>query len=365
MKEDKIKAPTADKQKLLKEAMADLQKKYGKGFISKLDDMKDIEVKYIPTGLMSLDYILGGGLAKGRIYEFSGMEGAGKSLLSMFLMATIQKNGGTVALLDAENAFNSDFAAKIGLDVSNLILSQETCLETVFETIETLVKTNALDLIVVDSVASLVPRSELEGVLQDKEKMAQVARLMSRGLRTLVGPISKSKTIVIFVNQLRDNLDLFSFQKTITPGGKALKFYSSVRLEVKKGEKFLDKDKAQIGNVMKIKIVKNKVGFPFRECDLSLYYDRGVDLIADIFEMGEKMGVLVKVGTTYMIEESGDNAVRREKIAVGKDATKEAIAKKPELQERIKEAVKNNELLLRAQPKMQDNKPEEVSEDEE
>lgn len=321
-----------DKTKSLKEAMAELQKKYGKGFISKVEDMKDIEVQFMPTGLLALDHVLGGGLAKGRIYEWFGEANSGKSLTTMFIMATIQKMGGTVALLDAENAFNSDFASRIGLDVPSLILSQETCLESVFETLETLVKTNALDLVVVDSVASLVPQSELEGVLQDKEKIAQVARLMSRGLRTLVGPIAKSKTVVIFINQIRDDVNPFSFQKSVTPGGKALKFYSSIRLEVKKGEKFLDKDKVQIGNVMKIKVVKNKVGYPFRECNISLYYDKGVDLIADIFEMGEAKGVITKTGVTYSF-----NGV---KIAVGKEATKEAIATSQELQDSIREAIK-------------------------
>lgn len=320
------------KQEALREAMAGLQKKYGKGFITTLEEAKDFEVQFVSTKCLTLDYILGGGLAKGRLYELYGENSAGKSTLALFIMAQIQKMGGTVAFLDAENAFNSEFAEKLGVDINSMILSQETCLEYVFETMNSLINTNAVDLIVVDSVASLVPLSDLEGTLEDKEGMAKVARLMSRGLRNIVGPLAKSKAVIIFINQLRDNLDMFSYQKTITPGGKALKFYASVRAEVKKGEKFLDKDKSQIGNVLKIKITKNKVGFPFKEGEIGLYYSSGIDLIADTFTMGEKLEIITKTGNTYSYKET--------KLGVGTENAKEFLSNNSEIFQEINNIIK-------------------------
>lgn len=321
--------------------MKAMQKKYGKAAIFAMDDKLDFKVEAIPTGCYQLDEALGcGGLPKGRIIELFGQESAGKSLMSMFFMAQIQRMGGTAALIDAEFSFNSDFARTIGLDTNKLIVSQPSTLEEAVDMVDNLAKTGAVDIIVVDSVASMVPRKELEGEEIMGDTMALQARQMNKALRILTGSVAKSKVILIFINQLREKVGIVWGAKEYTPGGKALKFYSSLRLQVSKGEK-IEKDKIQVGNWLKIKVVKNKVGYPFREAQFELYYDAGIDLVGSLLDFCVMKGVVVQNGSSYLF---GDK-----KLGLGRERAKETIrgdeVLKKELTkqalDKLKESLKN------------------------
>ena len=281
------------------EALSRLQKKYGNEVLMEMNKDIDFKVEWLPTGCYALDEVIGKGIPRGRVIEIFGAESGGKSTLALFLMSQVQKNGGRVALIDAENAFDGSYAANIGLDVSKLLVSQPTTLEESMDIIKELVETNAIDMIVIDSVSALVPKSEVEGEEMLKDSMAVQARLMSKALRILSGPISKSKTIVIFINQIRDRVGVFYGQKTTTSGGRALKFFSSVRLEISKGKRIEGPNETQIGNEIIVTAVKNKVGFPWKKTTLDLYYARGIDLFADTLDFGEKLGIIKKIGMTY------------------------------------------------------------------
>lgn len=332
----KIKEEEVKTEKALSTAMSSalsvLQKKYGESVIIKKD--KDLGVESIPTGCYSLDAVFDcGGLPRGRIIEVFGQESSGKSTLAMFIMSQIQKSGGRAALIDAEYAFDSSYATDIGVNVEDLLVSQPGSLEEAMDIIHELVKTNEIDIIVVDSVASMVPKSEIESDEMLKEGMAVQARLMNKALRILTGPISKSKTTVIFINQVRDNIGVQWGPKERTPGGKALKFYSSVRLQVKKGERIFDeKNKEnQVGNWLNITAVKNKVGFPWKQTDIELYYARGVDLVGDTVDFGEKVGVLHKTGNTWMFGEK--------KLGVGREQARATLDKDEELYKAVRKAI--------------------------
>lgn len=281
------------------EALSRLQKKYGNEVLMEMGKDVDFKVEWLPTGCFALDEVIGHGIPRGRVIEVFGAESGGKSTLALFLMSQVQKNGGRVALIDAENAFDGSYASNIGLDVSKLLVSQPTTLEESMDIVKELVETGAIDMIVVDSVSALVPKSEVEGEDFMKDTMAIQARLMSRALRILSGPISKSKTVVIFINQIRDKVGVFYGAKTTTSGGRALKFFSSVRLEVSKGKKIEGPNETQIGNEIIITAVKNKVGFPWKKTKLDLYYAKGIDLIADALDFGENIGVIKVKGITY------------------------------------------------------------------
>ena len=309
-----VEITTEDK---VEDALARLQKKYGNDVLMQLDKEIDFKVDWVSTGCYGLDDLIGKGMPRGRIIEVFGAESGGKSTLSLFLMAQLQKQGGRVALIDAENAFDGSYAANIGLDTSKLLVSQPTTLEESMDIIKELVETSSFDMIVVDSVSALVPKSEVEGEDFMKDTMAIQARLMSRALRVLSGPISKSKTIVIFINQIRDKVGVFFGAKTTTSGGRALKFFSSVRLEVSKGPKIEGKNETQIGNQIIVTAVKNKVGFPWKKTTLDLYYAQGIDLFSDTLDFGEKLGAIKKVGNTYSF---GDIT-----LGVGRDKAKKAI----------------------------------------
>ncbi len=302
----------------VEDALARLQKKYGNDVLMQLDKEIDFKVDWVSTGCYGLDDLIGKGMPRGRIIEVFGAESGGKSTLSLFLMAQLQKQGGRVALIDAENAFDGSYAANIGLDTSKLLVSQPTTLEESMDIIKELVETSSFDMIVVDSVSALVPKSEVEGEDFMKDTMAIQARLMSRALRVLSGPISKSKTIVIFINQIRDKVGVFFGAKTTTSGGRALKFFSSVRLEVSKGPKIEGKNETQIGNQIIVTAVKNKVGFPWKKTTLDLYYAQGIDLISDTLDFGEKLGAIKKVGNTYSFGEIT--------LGVGRDKAKKALS---------------------------------------
>jgi len=312
-------------------ALAKLQKKYGNDVLMRLDQEIDFKVEWIPTGCFALDEVIGGGLPRGRIIEVFGAESSGKSTMSLFLMSQIQKNGGRVALIDAENAFDGVYAANIGLDVSKLLVSQPTTLEESMDIIKELCETNLIDMIVIDSVSALVPKSEVEGEDFMRDSMAVQARLMSRALRILSGPISKSKTVVVFINQIRDKVGVFYGAKTTTSGGRALKFFSSVRIEVSKGTKILGKNDVQIGNEIICTAVKNKVGFPWKKATLDLYYAKGIDQRADALDFGAEHGIIKKVGNTYSFGEIS--------LGVGRDKAVKTISEDEKLFEEIKKQI--------------------------
>ena len=313
-------------------ALSNLKKKYGADVLMQMDKETDFKVGWAPSGCFALDEIIGGGIPRGRIIEVFGAESGGKSTLALFLMSQIQLQGGRVALIDAENAFDGTYAKNIGLDVGKLLVSQPTTLEESMDIIMELVETNEIDMIVVDSVSALVPKSEVEDENFMKDTMAIQARLMSRALRNLSGPISKSKTIVIFINQIRDKVGVFYGAKTTTSGGRALKFFSSVRLEVSKGKK-IEKGEVQIGNQIIVTVAKNKVGFPWKKTTLDLYYAQGIDLHADALDYGEKIGVITKEGLTYSFGEVA--------LGVGRDKAKKTIVEDDKLFNDIKKAIKN------------------------
>lgn len=311
-------------------ALANLKKKYGQDVIMESDTQ--INVETIPTGCYSLDWAFGcGGLPRGRIIELFGKESSGKSTLSMFLVAQVQKRGGLAALIDAEFAFDSEYAKSIGVDVDKLMVSQPTTLEEAADVIHELVKTKAIDIIIIDSVASLVPKSEVEGTEMLKATMGVQAQLLNKALRILTGPISKSKTSVIFINQVREKVGVVFGNPEYTPGGKALKFYSSVRIQVKPGDKIEDTHGQMIGNTLKVKMVKNKTGFPWREAEFPLYFGKGIDLHSDALSFGVTTGVIVKSGNTFIL---GDV-----KLGVGQEKAKDALVKDPELFALVKEKI--------------------------
>ena len=319
------------KEDKVEDALARLQKKYGNDVLMQMDKDVDFKVDWVTTGCFALDELIGKGLPRGRVIEVFGAESGGKSTLSLFLMSQIQKQGGRVALIDAENAFDGQYASNIGVDISKLLVSQPTTLEESMDIIKELVETGLIDIIVVDSVSALVPKSEVEGEDFMKDTMAIQARLMSRALRILSGPISKSKSIVIFINQIRDKVGVFYGAKTTTSGGRALKFFSSVRLEVSKGTKILGKNETQIGNEIIVTAVKNKVGFPWKKTTLDLYYAKGIDLYADALDFGVKLGVVKKTGNTYSYNGTD--------LGVGREKARNAIAENEELFEDIKKKI--------------------------
>lgn len=292
---------TIDKLQSIDSVLAKLHKKYGKESVMELDKEIDVGVEFFSTGCFALDEAFGcGGLPKGRIIEIFGEESSGKSTLATFLMSQIQKQGGKVALIDAEFAFDANYARSIGLDIDKLILAQPGTLEEGMDILNELVKSNGLDIVVVDSVAALVPRVEVEGEEMLKETVALQARLMSKALRILTGSISRSKTAVVFINQNRDKVGVFFGSKTTQPGGKALKFFSSVRIDVKKGDKIEGPNKELVGYVLRTTMVKNKVGFPYKQAEFDLYFGSGIDLHADAVDYGEKIGVVTKTGNSYL-----------------------------------------------------------------
>lgn len=315
----------------VEEVMARLQKKYGDD-IAVVDVDPDIsEVKVIPSGSYGLDSVFGcGGIPKGRMIELFGQESSGKTTLSHFLIAQVQKAGGKAALIDAEFSYDPRYTSSIGVDTKNLLVTQPLHLEAAMGTLRELVETNAFDIIVLDSIAAMAPKSEIEDEFL-KDTMALQARKLGAALRILAGSVSRSKTIVIFINQLRDKVGVFYGAKTVTPGGKALKFFSSVRLEVSKGEKIVDSEDKQIGNFLNITGVKNKVGFPFMKTSVELYYGKGLDLHGDTLDFGESIGVISKTGTTYSFGET--------KLGVGRENSKKFLIKNNDIYQTIRKAI--------------------------
>jgi recombination protein RecA len=322
------------KQDAIKNAIALIEKQFGKGSIMKLGDTKRVQIETIPTGSISLDIALGGGIPRGRVIEIYGPESSGKTTLALHVVANVQKMGGQAAFVDAEHALDPEYAKRIGVDVDNLLLSQPDDGEQALEIVETLVRSGAIDIIVVDSVAALTPRAEIEGEMGDSH-MGLQARLMSQALRKLTSAISKTKTTVIFINQIRMKIGVMFGNPETTTGGNALKFYASVRIDIRKADKIEEgtgENKEVTGNKVKVKIVKNKIYPPFKTAEFDLMYNKGIAFIGDLLDTGVKYNVIKKSGNTYQVGEK--------KLGIGREQAKEALEKDPKLAKAIEEQLR-------------------------
>ena len=330
-KKEEIKE-SSDRQKALELALAQIEKQFGKGSIMKLGAHTKSNVETISTGALTLDLALGvGGLPRGRVVEIFGPEASGKTTLTLTAIREIQKKGGVAAFIDAEHAFDPTYAKIIGLNLDDLLISQPDTGEQALEITETLVRSNAVDLVVIDSVAALTPRAEIEGDMGDSH-MGLQARLMSQALRKLTGAISKSRTTVIFINQLREKIGVMFGSPETTPGGRALKFYSSVRLDVRRIAYLKEGDKV-IGNHVRVRVVKNKIAPPFREAEFDIMHDEGIAKTGAVIDASVSLGVIAKAGTWLSFEDK--------KLGQGRDAAIKFLKENPKLQEDIeKEARK-------------------------
>ena len=329
-----------DKLKALQAAMSKIEKDFGKGSIMKLGDEQIEDIEVIPTGSLSLDAALGvGGYPKGRIIEIYGPESSGKTTLAIHAIAEAQKQGGIAAFIDAEHAFDRFYAAKLGVDVENLLISQPDNGEQALEIADQLIRSSAIDIIVIDSVAALTPKSEIEGDMGDN-KVGLQARLMSQALRKLTGSVSKTKTTCIFINQLREKIGVMFGSPETTTGGNALKFYASVRLDIRKSTAIKDGD-TPIGNLVKVKVVKNKVAPPFRRAEFDIMFGEGISRAGEIVDLGVSLDILKKSGSWFSYDGS--------KIGQGRDAVKQLLRDNVELAEelsaKIMEAMRHVQLL--------------------
>ncbi len=329
-----------DKKKLLDAAILQIEKQFGKGAIMKLGEKKIEPIEVIPTGCLTLDYALGiGGIPRGRIIEIYGPESSGKTTVSLHILAEAQKMGGTAAFIDAEHALDPIYAQKLGVDCAELYVSQPDNGEQALDICETMVRTGAVDIVVVDSVAALTPKAEIDGEMGDNHVGLQ-ARLMSQALRKLTAIVNKSKTSVIFINQLREKVGVMFGNPEVTPGGKALKFYSSIRLDVRKVDTI--KDGANIvGNRTKVKVVKNKLAPPFRVAEFDIVYGEGISREGCLLDLALQFDLIQKTGSWF--------SYRDEKIGQGKENAKDYLKKNPEvyaeLEKAIREKMQNADLL--------------------
>lgn len=332
-KKTSSKAAPASKEEALQQAVASLDKRFGKGAVMKMGEKPTMNVSTISTGCLELDIALGvKGLPRGRIVEIYGPESSGKTTIALHCVAEAQKAGGTVAYIDVENALDPVYAKNIGVDIDNLYISQPDTGEAALEIVDTLVSSGAVDMVVVDSVAALVPRAEIEGNMGDSHVGIQ-ARLMSQALRKLTGTINKTKCVAIFINQLREKVGVVYGNPEVTPGGRALKFYSSVRIEIRKGEPIKSGD-GIIGNVTKAKVAKNKVAPPFKTAVFDLMYGEGVSAASSIINVGSDMGILEKSGSWY--------SYKGERIAQGKENVKKYLQENPAVADELREQILQN-----------------------
>lgn len=330
-KEQDLAAEKAEKMKVLQAAISKIEKNYGKGSIMKLGDRAVEQVDTISTGSIALDSALGvGGFPKGRIIEIFGPESSGKTTLAIHAIAESQKNGGLAAFIDAEHAFDSNYAKKLGVDVDNLYISQPDNGEQALEIADNLISSGAVDIIVIDSVAALTPKSEIDGEMGDS-KMGLHARLMSQALRKMTATISKTKCCCIFINQLRDKIGVMFGSPETTTGGNALKFYSSIRLDIRRIQAIKDGE-TNIGNRVRVKIVKNKVAPPFRQVEFDLLFGQGISKMGEMVDIGVDAGILKKSGSWFSYGET--------KLGQGREAVKQLLADNPELQEEITAQIK-------------------------
>ena len=334
--------PASDKKKALQTALSQIDKNFGKGTVMRLGDRPEMNVEAIPTGSLALDAALGiGGVPKGRIIEIYGPESSGKTTLALHILAEAQKRGGEVAFVDAEHALDPVYAAALGVDTDNLLVSQPDTGEQALEITDALVRSGAVDAVVVDSVAALTPRAEIEGEMGDSHVGLQ-ARLMSQALRKLAGTISKTNCVVIFINQLRMKIGVMYGNPETTTGGNALKFYSSVRLDVRRVESIKEGGNI-IGNKTRVKVVKNKVAPPFREAFFDIYYGQGISKWGELVDLAVQLEIVQKSGSWFSM---GD-----ERIGQGKDSVKAFLQANPDVAESVEAQVRENLLRISATPK--------------
>lgn len=323
----------ANRQKALEQALKNIEKNYGKGAIMRLGDQSNSEIETVPSGSLALDLALGiGGYPRGRIIECYGPESSGKTTVALHAIASVQKRGGLAAFIDAEHALDPQYAAKLGVDINELLLSQPDTGEQGLEIADALVSSGAVDIVVVDSVAALVPRAEIEGEMGDSHIGLQ-ARLMSQAMRKLSGSISKTKTIAFFINQIREKVGVMFGNPETTPGGRALKFYSSIRIEVRRTES-LKQGGAVYGNRTRIKVVKNKMAPPFKEALVDIVYGEGISQIGELVDMASDLDIINKAGSWYSYKD--------ERIGQGRESAKQFLEENPEVFEEIDQLVRDH-----------------------
>ena len=329
MAEEK-KNPSVEKLKALQLAMEKIDKQFGKGAIMKLGDDKVEDVPVIPSGSVGLNVALGvGGYPRGRIVEIYGPESSGKTTLAIHAMAEVQKQGGIAAIIDAEHAFDRFYAEKLGVNTNDLLIAQPDCGEQALDIADELIRSAAVDLVVIDSVAALTPKAEIEGDMGDN-KVGLHARLMSQALRKLTATINKTNTTCIFINQLREKIGVMFGNPETTTGGNALKFYASVRLDIRKSTAIKDGDEI-LGNQVRVKVIKNKVAPPFKKAEFDLMFNEGISRVGELIDMGVEKGVLTKSGSWYSYEGN--------KLAQGRDAAKNVLRDNPDLAEEIENKI--------------------------
>ena len=329
----------SEKLKALKLTMDKIEKDFGKGSVMMMNERGEQQIAVISTGSIGLDIALGiGGLPRGRVVEIYGPEASGKTTIAIHVIAEAQKKGGMCAIIDAEHAFDSSYAKKLGVDVDNLLISQPDYGEQALEIADRLILSGALDVVVIDSVAALVPKSELEGEMGDS-KMGLQARLMSQALRKLAGTINKTNTICIFINQLREKIGIMFGNPETTTGGNALKFYASVRLDIRRLAQIKDGDEA-IGNRTKVKVVKNKVAPPFRAAEFDIIYGEGISKTGEIIDMGAELGVIQKSGSWF--------SYNSDKLGQGRDAVRQLLTDNPELAKELETKIREKIIEMQA-----------------
>ena len=344
-----------EKRKALEMAMSQIEKQFGKGSVMKLGEFKAMEIEAIPTGALSLDIALGiGGVPRGRIIEVFGPESSGKTTLALHIVAEAQKMGGEAAFIDAEHALDPVYAKKLGVDIDNLIVSQPDTGEQALEITESLVRSGALDVIVVDSVAALVPKAEIDGDMGDSH-MGLQARLMSQALRKLAGAINKSKTVLIFINQLREKIGVMFGNPETTTGGRALKFYASVRMDIRKIEN-IKQDGEVKGNRVRVKVIKNKVAPPFREAEFDVVYGQGISKEGNILDMAVNLDIIEKAGSWF--------SYNGERIGQGRENVKNYLKENPDMLEEVEQKVRDN-FAKAFEQSLGEELPSDDSEDEE
>lgn len=329
MAEEK-KVPSQEKLKALQLAMAKIDKEFGKGAIMKLGDDKIEEIPVIPSGSVGLNIALGvGGYPRGRVVEIYGPESSGKTTLAIHAMAEVQKQGGIAAIIDAEHAFDRFYAEKLGVNTNDLLIAQPDCGEQALDIADELIRSAAVDLVVIDSVAALTPKAEIEGDMGDN-RVGLHARLMSQALRKLTATINKTQTTCIFINQLREKIGVMFGNPETTTGGNALKFYASVRLDIRKAQAIKEGDEI-IGNQVRVKVIKNKVAPPFKKTEFDLMFNEGISRVGEIVDMGVEKGILTKSGSWYSYDGN--------KLAQGRDAAKNVLRDNPELADEIESKI--------------------------
>jgi recombination protein RecA len=332
----KVQSDRAERLKAVDLAVSQIEKQFGVGSIMKLGEGHKIDVEMISTGSLSLDLALGGGIPKGRIIEIYGPESSGKTTLALHAVAEVQKNGGVAAFVDAEHALDPEYAGRIGINLDTLLISQPDNGEQALEITETLVRSQAVDIVIVDSVAALVPRAEIEGEMGDSH-MGLQARLMSQALRKLAGVISKSKTTVIFINQLRMKIGVMFGNPEVTAGGNALKYYASVRMDIRGSEQIKDGD-VSIGKHVKVKVVKNKIAAPFKVAEFDIMFNEGISTAGDLIDLAVKHNLVEKAGAWY--------SYKGEKIGQGREAAKAYLSEHPKVMTELDAAIRKTALAV-------------------